>query len=250
MKKTVVAEAPHLVQAALLKNVVEATRDLVDDDVSIRWNADSLTLRAIDSTKTVLVSVFFSAKTFANYRCNATISVAVSLNNIATVLTCAANDDVLVTVTPDALAQYITFSFQSPSILTISVTTECLRFYTKGDNCTGDITFKPGEATVIFMKKFDSVCLSFSLRYLNSLAKATSLSSRVMITLSKELPMGVLEYRFAHPQMMDAVCFYLKPVPTIKPEPEETVSMAPIKHDYLLAGVDAAHCVVIKGFKL
>ncbi|XP_020209309.1 proliferating cell nuclear antigen-like, partial [Cajanus cajan] len=110
--KKMVAE-PGLVQGALLKQVVEATREVVGD-VSIRWFTDNLTLRSKDSTKMALVSVFFSAKTFADYCCHRTISMTVSLNDIAKVLTRVADHDVLVTIIPHAHAQFITFRFQSP----------------------------------------------------------------------------------------------------------------------------------------
>ena len=53
---------------------------------------------------------------------------------------------------------------------------------------------KPDEQTVIDLN--EPVMLTFALRYLNSFTKATPLSTSVVISLSKELPV-VVEYRIA-----------------------------------------------------
>ena len=64
---------------------------------------------------------------------------------------------------------------------------------------------KQEDATVIELQ--EPVSLTFALRYLNSFAKATPLSSTVTLSMSKELPV-VVEYRI---QDIGFVKFYLAP---------------------------------------
>jgi proliferating cell nuclear antigen len=70
------------------------------------------------------------------------------------------------------------------------------------------------EQTSIELK--EPVCLTFALRYLNSFAKATPLSTSVALSLSKDLPV-VVEYTIAD---MGHIKFYL--APKIDDEMEDT----------------------------
>lgn len=70
-----------------------------------------------------------------------------------------------------------------------------VKFSTSGDMGSANVTLKQAtaadgkdEATVIEVQ--EPVTLSFALRYLNSFAKATPLSSSVTLSMSKELPVG------------------------------------------------------------
>eukprot|EP00803_Ostreobium_quekettii_P010166 evm.model.scf_824.4 EVM.evm.TU.scf_824.4 scf_824:60738-62728(-) len=96
--------------------------------------------------------------------------------------------------------------------VTITVTKEGIKFSTTGDVGTANVTCKPsssadkdGEQTEIEMR--EPVSLQFALRYFNSFAKATPLSSKVVIQMSKDLPI-VVEYQIAD---MGYVRFYLAP---------------------------------------
>jgi proliferating cell nuclear antigen len=94
----------------------------------------------------------------------------------------------------------------------ISVTKDGIKFSTVGDigaanvicrqNSTAD---RQEEQTVIDL--VEPVALTFALRYLNSFTKATSLSSAVIIKLSRELPV-VVEYKIVD---MGFVRYYLAP---------------------------------------
>lgn len=67
--------------------------------------------------------------------------------------------------------------------------------------------FQPEDATVIEMIK-DPVSLSLRLDQFNFIDKATSLSSRVSISLSTEHPAAVVEYKVDE---IGYITFYLKP---------------------------------------
>ena len=51
-------------------------------------------------------------------------------------------------------------------------------------------TDKEDEAVVVEMSQ--AVCLTFALRYLNFFTKATSLSPRVTLSMSQDVPLGEL----------------------------------------------------------
>jgi len=71
------------------------------------------------------------------------------------------------------------------------------------------------EQTTIELQ--EPVSLTFALRYLNSFAKATPLSSTVALSLSKDLPI-VVDY---HISDMGSIKFYL--APKIDDEMDESV---------------------------
>lgn len=94
----------------------------------------------------------------------------------------------------------------------VAVTKDGVRFSTQGDIGNANISCrqntsvdKPEDAVVVELQ--EPVTLTFALRYLNSFAKATPLSSTVTLSMSKELPI-VVEYRI---QDMGFVKFYLAP---------------------------------------
>lgn len=98
-----------------------------------------------------------------------------------------------------------------PSAGTISVTKEGIKFSVKGDLGTGNILRKTGkgdkesEGTTVEME--EPVELTFALRYLNFFTKASPLSDKVVLCLSKDVPLRV-EYEienFGH------IRYYLAP---------------------------------------
>jgi proliferating cell nuclear antigen len=94
----------------------------------------------------------------------------------------------------------------------ISVTKDAVKFATNGDIGSANVMCrqnkaadKPEEATDIDVT--EPVALTFALRYLNSFAKATPLSTHTVLKLSKELPI-VVEYRIPD---VGSLAFYLAP---------------------------------------
>ncbi|KAK4408864.1 Proliferating cell nuclear antigen [Sesamum angolense] len=240
----------RLVQGSLLKKVLEAIKDLVND-ANFDCSATGFSLQAMDSSHVALVALLLRSEGFEHYRCDRNISMGMNLNNMAKMLKCAGNDDII-TLKADDGSDTVTFMFESPmSILefqklstivrmpsaefarickdlssigdtvVISVTKEGVKFSTRGDIGTANVVCrqnttvdKPEEATVIEMN--EPVSLTFALRYLNSFTKATPLSNTVTISLSSELPV-VVEYKIAE---MGYIRFYL--APKIEEDDEET----------------------------
>ena len=93
----------------------------------------------------------------------------------------------------------------------ISVTKDAVKFATTGDIGSANVLCRQNksadseEATEIDINQ--PVALTFALRYLNSFAKATPLSTNVVLKLSQELPI-VVQYSIEN---AGELSFYLAP---------------------------------------
>jgi proliferating cell nuclear antigen len=101
----------------------------------------------------------------------------------------------------------------------ISVTKDGVKFATSGDIGQANVTVRQNttvdkEEEMVCVELQEPVSLTFALRYLNSFTKATPLSSQVILSMSKDLPV-VVEYKI---EDMGYVRYYLAP----KIEDEET----------------------------
>ncbi|KAF7153639.1 hypothetical protein RHSIM_Rhsim01G0234300 [Rhododendron simsii] len=249
----------RLVQGGLLKKVLESIKDLVND-ANFDCSATGFSLQAMDSSQVAVVALLLRPEGFERYWCDRNISMGMNLNNMAKMLKCAGNDDIITLKAEDG-SDTVTFMFESPTqdkiadfemklmdinserlgfpeadyhaivrmpssefarickdlssignTVVISVTKEGVRFSTRGDIGTANVVCrqntavdKPEEATIIEMN--EPVSLTFGLRYMNSLTKATPLSNTVTLSLSSGLP-AVVEYRIAE---MGYIRFYLAP---------------------------------------
>ncbi|CEF63451.1 Proliferating cell nuclear antigen [Strongyloides ratti] len=81
-----------LPQAATLKKVVDAIKDLVQD-APFDCSETGMSLQAMDSSHVALVSLKMDVSLFDTYRCDRTINVGLSLATMAKALKCANNDD-------------------------------------------------------------------------------------------------------------------------------------------------------------
>ena len=95
--------------------------------------------------------------------------------------------------------------------ITISASKEGVKFAVKGDLGTGSTLIKPVEAEKEEEKTSiefqEEVSLNFALRYLNLFTKATSLSSTVTLSMSKDVPL-VVQYDI---EGKGFIKFYLAP---------------------------------------
>ncbi|CAN1232062.1 Proliferating cell nuclear antigen [Linum grandiflorum] len=242
----------RLVQGSLLKKVMDAIKDLVND-ANFDCSSTSFALQAMDSSHVALVALLLRAEGFEHFRCDRNISMGMNLGNMAKMLKCAGNDDII-TIKGDDGSDTVTFMFESPTQDKISdfemklmdidsehlgipdaeyqaivrmpsaeFTRICKDLATIGDT-GGDIgsanvvlrhnTTVDKEATIIEMN--EPVSLTFALRYMNSFTKAAPLSSTVTLSLSAELPI-VVEYKIAE---MGYIRFYL--APKIEEDEEES----------------------------
>ncbi|GFY84538.1 proliferating cellular nuclear antigen 1 [Actinidia rufa] len=108
----------RLVQGSLLKKVMEAIKDLVND-ANFDCSTTGLSMQAMDSSHVALVAFLLRSEGFEHYRCDRNISMGINLANMAKMLKCAGNDDI-VTVKADDGTDSVTFMFESPSTQTLT----------------------------------------------------------------------------------------------------------------------------------
>lgn len=101
----------RLVQGSLLKKVLEAVKDLLNEAT---WDCSStgMSLQAMDSSHVSLVSLMLRSDGFDSFRCDKNLSMGINLTSMSKILRCAANDDA-VTVKAADNADTVTFMFES-----------------------------------------------------------------------------------------------------------------------------------------
>ncbi|KAG6547893.1 hypothetical protein Mapa_010713 [Marchantia paleacea] len=102
----------RLVQGSLLKKVLEAIKDLVTE-ANFDCSETGFSLQAMDSSHVALVALLLRSDTFEHYRCDRNMSMGMNLSNMAKMLKCAANDDII-TMKADDGGDAVTFVFESP----------------------------------------------------------------------------------------------------------------------------------------
>merc|ERR1712127_849600 len=102
----------RLLQGSLLKKVLEALKDLLNEAA---WDCSDagIQLQAMDTSHVSLVSLSLRAEGFDKYRCDRNLSMGMNLGSMAKILKCASNDDVI-TVKAQDNADTVTFVFESP----------------------------------------------------------------------------------------------------------------------------------------
>nr|XP_001388823.2 proliferating cell nuclear antigen [Aspergillus niger CBS 513.88] len=92
-KRVTMLEA-RLEQASLLKRVVDAIKDLVQD-CNFDCNDSGISLQAMDNSHVALVSMMLKAEGFSPYRCDRNIALGINLLSLTKVLRAAQNEDIL-----------------------------------------------------------------------------------------------------------------------------------------------------------
>lgn len=103
----------RLVQGSLLKKVLDAMRELVND-ANFDCSATGFSLQAMDSSHVALVALLLRSEGFEHYRCDRNLSMGMNLSNMSKMLRCAGNDDII-TIKADDGTDSVTFMFESPS---------------------------------------------------------------------------------------------------------------------------------------
>ncbi|KAL2548736.1 Proliferating cell nuclear antigen large form [Forsythia ovata] len=103
----------RLVQGSLLKKVLESLKDLVND-ANFDCSATGFSLQAMDSSHVALVTLLLRSEGFEHYRCDRNITMGMNMGNMAKMLKCAGNDDII-TIKADDGTDTVTFMFESPS---------------------------------------------------------------------------------------------------------------------------------------
>ncbi|GKT42222.1 proliferating cell nuclear antigen [Colletotrichum spaethianum] len=91
----------RLDQADILKKVVDAIKDLVQD-CNFDCNDSGIMLQAMDNSHVALVSMALKTEAFSPYRCDRNIALGVNLTSLTKVLRAAQGDDVLTLKAEDA----------------------------------------------------------------------------------------------------------------------------------------------------
>ena len=91
----------RLEQANLLKKVVDAIKDLVQD-CNFDCNDSGIALQAMDNSHVALVSMMLKADAFSPFRCDRNIALGINLTSLTKVLRCAQNEDILTLKAEDA----------------------------------------------------------------------------------------------------------------------------------------------------
>ncbi|KZZ95945.1 Proliferating cell nuclear antigen, PCNA [Moelleriella libera RCEF 2490] len=91
----------RLSQASVLKKVVDAIKDLVQD-CNFDCNDSGIALQAMDNSHVALVSMLLKAESFVPYRCDRNIALGVNLTSLTKVLRAAQNEDVVTLKAEDA----------------------------------------------------------------------------------------------------------------------------------------------------
>ena len=101
----------RLQKADLLKKIVEAMKELVQD-VNIDCTPGGLALQAMDSSHVSLCYLALNIEAFEHYRCDRNVSLGVSLESLSKILKCAGNDD-SVTIKADQGTDIVNFMFEN-----------------------------------------------------------------------------------------------------------------------------------------
>eukprot|EP00891_Asterochloris_glomerata_P005635 jgi/Astpho2/5635/fgenesh1_pm.00079_%23_40_t len=101
----------RLSEAALLKKLLEAVKELVTD-ANFDCSGTGFQLQAMDSSHVSLVSLSLRSDGFEHFRCDRNLSMGMNLNNMAKMLKCAGNDDVI-TMKAEDNGDTVTFMFES-----------------------------------------------------------------------------------------------------------------------------------------
>jgi len=101
----------RLVQGSLLKKVLEAIKDLLNEAT---WDcaATGISLQAMDNSHVSLVSLNLRSDGFDKYRCDRNISLGMNLTSMSKILKCASNDDII-TIKAQDDADTVTLVFES-----------------------------------------------------------------------------------------------------------------------------------------
>jgi len=101
----------RLAQAALMKKLVEAMKELVSD-ASFDCSAKGLKMQAMDASHVSLCFLELKSKGFDHFRCDKACNIGLNLQNLSKILKCAANEDTL-TMKKQEESDNVTFMFEN-----------------------------------------------------------------------------------------------------------------------------------------
>lgn len=104
----------RLTQGAVLKKILDAIKDLVND-ANFDCSSTGVTLQAMDSSHVSLVTLQLKSDGFDHYRCDRSLALGINLASMAKMLKCAGNEDTATLKADDEGSDVLTFMFESPN---------------------------------------------------------------------------------------------------------------------------------------
>ncbi|PVH93226.1 proliferating cell nuclear antigen [Periconia macrospinosa] len=101
----------RLQQADVMKKVVDAIKDLVQD-CNFDCNDSGIALQAMDNSHVALVSMMLRSESFSPFRCDRNIALGINLGSLTKVLRAAAKDDQL-TIKAEDVPDVVNLVFES-----------------------------------------------------------------------------------------------------------------------------------------
>lgn len=103
----------RILKGALLKKIIEAIRELVQD-ANLDCSDRGIKMQAMDSSHVSLCAINLRQEDFNLYRCDKNFTLGVNTPNLAKILKCAGNDDI-VTLKCEEDNDSLTLVFESPA---------------------------------------------------------------------------------------------------------------------------------------
>jgi len=103
----------RLIEGSLLKKVLESIKELVND-ANFDCSPNGFSLQAMDSSHVSLVALSLKSDGFEHYRCDRNLSMGMNMANMAKMLKCAGNDDII-TMKAEDQCDVVSFMFESPN---------------------------------------------------------------------------------------------------------------------------------------
>ena len=85
----------RLLQGHILKNIIEAVKDLVND-ANVDCSEEEVSIQCMDSSHVSLVAVSLQAAAFDHYRCDRPLSLGINSGNMAKIFKMMGKDDQVV----------------------------------------------------------------------------------------------------------------------------------------------------------
>lgn len=108
----------RLVQGRILKSIIEAIKDLVND-ANLDCTQEEISIQCMDSSHVALVDVSLSAAAFDHFRCDRPLALGLQTSNISKIFKMMGNDDV-VSLKAEDEGDTLTLTFESTKTETIA----------------------------------------------------------------------------------------------------------------------------------
>jgi len=224
------------IQASAIKSTFEVLKDILND-VNIYFKEDGVYITSLDTARVALVDVFLAAENFDEYECTQPVIAGINITNTFKLLKTITNNDVLklgvsskefmdIEIRSDAKKTTTQFQLklldinenrievptQDMTTVTTMQSAEFQRMCRDMSNigstieiirdknilklkCDGD--FANQETAIECVEESPYIAGSYSLKYMNTFTKATSMCSSVQLMQEPDSKFLILKYNVA-----------------------------------------------------